>query len=211
MARDTAGEPLGRIVVTGFGPFPGVPENPSAAMLEALRTTPGLLSLDTQYRLVDVAYAAVPLALEAILADAPAALVLTGYSSLAEGLRLEVRAHDYCSPDHQDAFGMRPETSGEMREHIEQLAADLPALAGRVMQAGIPCTLSHDAGAYLCNHIYHQALRRIAAPGADTAAVFVHLPAVAGTPLAEASAGAMPLEAMARGVALIARDLARRD
>jgi pyroglutamyl-peptidase len=211
MAGDTAGEPPGRIVVTGFGPFPGVPENPSAALLQAMRTTPGLLPPDTEYHLVGVSYAAVPPVLEAVLADPPAALVLTGYSSLAEGLRLEVRAHDYCSPDHQDAFGMQPETTGEVRAHLEQLRADLPALAGRVMQAGIACTLSHDAGAYLCNHIYHQALGRIAAQDADTLAVFVHLPAVAGTPLAEASAGAMPLGAMARGVALIARELAGRD
>jgi pyroglutamyl-peptidase len=157
---------------------------------------------------VEVGYAAVPPALEAILADPPAALVMTGYSGLATGLRLETRAHGFCSPDRADAFGLRPEPAGEVRDYLEQLAADLPAIAGQVMQAGIACSISHDAGAYLCNHIYHQALHRIAHCGAGTLAAFVHVPAISGTPLAAASAGSMPLVEMARGVALIATELA---
>lgn len=205
----------GPIVVTGFGPFPGVPDNPSAALVEALRSTPGLLPLDTRYRVIDVGYGAVEPALSAILADPPAALVMTGYSRLANGLRLERRAHDFCSPDREDAFGMRPDLLARegagLREYCEQLAADLPGIAGRVMQEGIACTLSDDCGAYLCNHIYHRALLRIAAEGAETLAAFVHLPAIAGSPLAATSAGAMPLAEMARGVALIATELARRD
>ena len=65
-----------------------------------------------------------------------------------------------------------------------------------------------DCGAYLCNHSYHLALGHIAALGLDTRAVFIHIPAIAGTPLAQTSAGAMPMETMARGVAMVAHALA---
>ena len=204
------GSSSGRIVVTGFRSFPGVQENPSQALVEALRDSPGLLPEDAVCRLLDVSYAAVPPVLAEILADPPAALVLTGFSARATGLRLETRAHDYCSPSHEDAFGYAPETSSEIRENIDQVRADLPAIAGRLAQAGIGCALSDDAGAYLCNHLYYRVLRRIAELDADTLAVFVHVPAITGSALAQTSAGAMPLEVMARGVAMIAEELARR-
>ena len=197
------------IVITGFGQFPGVPENPSHAVIDALRGTPGLLPASASCRKVEVSYAAVPPALDAILADPPAALVLTGFSRSAKGLRLETRAHDYRSPDHEDAFGYRPDAGAAPRYYMEQVRADLPAISCTVSQAGIACGLSDDAGAYLCNHIYHAALSLIVERDLLTLAVFVHLPAIVGTPLAKESAGAMELKTMARGVALIARELAQ--
>ena len=206
----------GRIVVTGFGAFPGVADNPSAAVVAHLRGEPGLLPDDTDYRVIEVGYAAVGPALEAILAKPPRALVLTGYSALAEGLRLERRAHDACSPDHADAFGVRPAPGAAERCWLEPARdgpagldrlAGLDGLAEELAQGGIPCALSDDAGAYVCNHIYHQALLRIARQGAGTRAVFVHLPAITDTPLAESSAGSLPLDAMASGVAMIGRAL----
>ena len=201
----------GRIVVTGFGAFPGVADNPSAALIEWLRGAPGLLPPGTQYRLIEVGYAAVGPALAEILSDPPAALVLTGYSATAEGLRLETRAHDFCSPDRADAFGLRPDARAAQRSWLEPAHDVLPALAGEVARSGIACALSDDAGAYVCNHAYHQALLRIAEQGAATRAVFVHVPAITGTPLAETSAGSMTLGAMAKGVAMVALALAQAE
>jgi len=157
----TAGRPAGWIAITGFGPFPGVCDNPSARLLETFHTVPDLLPAGTALRLIEVGYAAVALAIEEMLADPPAALVLTGYSALAAGLRLETRAHDHCSTDHQDAFGFVPRSGGAIRQYREQLRADLPGIARIVSQAGIECTLSDDCGAYVCNHAYHLALSRI--------------------------------------------------
>lgn len=92
-----------------------------------------------------------------------------------------------------------------------QRGADLPALAQRVREAGLACEMSADGGgAFVCNHLHHEALGRIEATGADIRAAFVHIPAIIRTPLARTSAGAMALGEMARGVALIARELAAR-
>jgi len=209
MTGSDSGGPGGDIVVTGFGRFPGVTDNPSHALIDALRETPDLLPGDAACRLIEVSYAAVPPALDAILADPPAALVMTGFSRRATGLRLETRAHDHRSPEHEDAFGLRPQAGEAIRHYMEQVRADLPAISGTVARSGIDCVLSDDAGAYVCNQTYHTALSRIAARDLPTLAVFVHIPAIAGTPLAGESEGAMELETMARGVALIARELAR--
>ncbi len=204
------GSSAGEIALTGFAAFPGVPDNPSARLLAAMREAPGLLPENTRFRLVEVGYAAVPVVLDELLAEPPRALVMTGYSARATGLRLEQRAHDWCSADRADAFGFVPATA--VREPVwrEQGRIDLAALAERVREAGIDCHVSADGGAYVCNHLYHEVLGRIEAAGADTRAVFVHVPAIAGTPLAASSAGAMALAEMVWGVALIAQGIAAR-
>jgi len=198
-----------RIVVTGFRSFPGVPDNPSQAVVETLAASAGLLPATAGFRLLDTAYAGLSPALEAILAEPPAALVLTGFSALAGGFKLERRASDLCSPKFADAHGVFPQqTMGAPIDLRENRSCDFPAMEAALLAEGFPCQLSDDAGQYVCNNAYHLALKQIAALGLPTRAVFVHLPAIAGTPLARSSASAMKLSDMARGVALIARLLA---
>lgn len=196
-----------RVVVTGFRAFPGVADNPSQRLIEALKSERGLLPDGSACHLIDAAYSAVSPTLEAILEDPPAALVLTGFSAQAMGLRLESRAHDFCSPSHEDAFGFVPPSAGAIREYQDQLRADLHAIAAGLRQDGIDCAVSDDAGAYICNHSYYSALSRIAEYGLPTLAVFVHIPAIAGTPLAQTSAGVMELDTMMGGISSIAAAL----
>ena len=197
------------IVVTGFRSFPGVAGNPSQALVEALQASPGLLPPDTRCNLLETAYAAISPAIEAILSGSPVALVMTGYSALAEGFKLERRASDVCSPKFADAEGVfPPETVGAAIDLRENRDCDFPGLEAALLAEGFSCQLSDDAGQYVCNNAYHVALSRIAALGLPTRAVFVHVPAITGTRLARSSASAMPLAEMARGVALIARLLA---
>lgn len=199
-----------RIVVTGFRSFPGVPDNPSQTLVETLKAAPGLLPAAAEFRLLETAYAAISPALETILADSPRVLVMTGFSALAEGFKLERRASDVCSHQFADAHGFRPaKGTGAAIDLRENRRCDFTGLEAALLAAGIPCHLSDDAGQYVCNHAYHTALSRIAAMGLATRAVFVHLPAIAGTALADTSASSLELEKMARGVALVARLLAK--
>lgn len=204
-----AAKPRAPVVVTGFRPFPGVAANPSQIVVEALQASPGTLPDGAECRLLEVAYAAVPPALDEILVRPPAALVLTGYSALAQGLELERRASSIRSPRFPDARGFCPASRpGAPVDIQENRACDVPALEAALRTRGIACQLSDDCGHYVCNSAYHTALARIAARTLPTRAIFVHLPAVAGTPLAETSASAMELTEMAAGVATIARLLA---
>ena len=204
-----AADPRAPVVVTGFGRFPGVTDNPSQIVVEALQASPGLLPLGAECRLLEVAYAAVPPALEDILARPPAVLVLTGYSTLAQGFKLERRASNVRSPRFADARGFCPAPrTGAPVDIQENSACDFPALEAALRARGIACQLSDDCGQYVCNNAYHTALAQVAARTLPTRAIFVHLPAITGTPLAETSASAMELAEMAAGVATIARLLA---
>ena len=199
--------PGGAVAITGFTAFPGVPDNPSARLVKTLRAGAAPLPPSASFHLLNVSYKAVSAALDDIFADEPAVLLMTGYSARAEGLRLERRAHDFISPDSADAFGLRG--GGEkVGEVLMPTRLDLSAMAECVRNEGIACAVSNDAGAYLCNFIYHQALKRISRQASGTVALFVHVPAIIGTPLARTSAGAIPLATIAEGVALIAARLA---
>lgn len=206
------GEPLRkseRIVLTGFRGFPGVADNPTQLLLEAIAARPSLLPAGAEFRLLETAYAAIPLALEDILREPPAALVMTGYSALARCITLERVARDWRSPDIADAAGYYPLARvGAAVERSENIGCDFGAVAAALVKRGLGCRFSDDAGQYVCNGLYHAALSRIAELRLGTRAIFVHVPAVEGTPLAERSTGSMPLDEMMRGVALIARVLA---
>ena len=171
---------------------------------------PELLGQESGIHLVPVGYDAAEEALEALLMRPPRVLVMTGYSARASGLRLELGAHDHRSTDLADAFGFVPRPSDTLPNWLWQDKTDLAAVADRLSEAGAPCQTSRDGGAFVCNHLYYQALRRIAAGKLDTRAVFIHLPAISGTKLAQEAAGAMDLPIIARTVANIARMLAER-
>lgn len=191
-------------VLTGFRAFPGVSENPAQALVGYLSGTPQALPQGTRLALLDVDYRSVGPAIDALLADPPAALVLTGYSHLAEGVTLEMQASALCAPDKPDAGGFVPQPA---QGPTLQTGIDLTRLQPLV-ERHAPCRISHDAGQYLCNFAYRHALSRAVDHGLPTQILFVHLPALSGTPLAAQSAASLPMQAMAAALARIVHALA---
>lgn len=195
-------------MLTGFRAFPGVADNPTEALLAHLAGQPDLLPRGTRLAMLAVEYRTIGPALDGLLDDGPddgpAALVLTGYSHRATGITLEAVATALCAPD-------KPDVTGFVAVQGEGPALATPIDLG-ALQATIaphaPCSISDDAGQYLCNYAYRHALDRVATRGLATRALFVHLPAIAGTPLAAGSAAALPLDVMVDAVARIAWELA---
>ena len=196
-----------RVVVTGFRAFPGVPDNPSQRVIEYLQAHPEMLPEGAETRLFDVSYDSIEGDIDAVFADPPATLVLTGYSRRADGIVLETLATDACDPGRPDAAGFAPSGQAEEAGFCENEAVDFGRLSAALAERGLPCVLSRDAGAYLCNRSYRLAMQRIAERGCATRAIFVHIPAIAGTPLADESARPMALEEIAEGVTVVAREL----
>lgn len=175
-------------------------DNPTQALVEHLSAHPALLPEGAQLALLDVAYQSTPAAIDALLDMAPGALVLTGYSHRAAGVTLEACASALCAADKPDVLGHVP---APLNGATLSTQADLPALLALLASARIPAEISHDAGQYLCNFTYRHALQRVAERGLATPVLFIHLPALAGTPLAAEAAASLPLADMARAVASI--------
>ncbi len=192
------------LTLTGFRAFPGVADNPTQALVEHFAAHPHALPADTRLALLDVDYCAVGPMLDGLLADPPAALILTGFSAAATAITLEAQASGLCAADKPDICGF---VAAALDHPPLCTALDLAHLHA-VVEREAPCTISHDAGQYLCNYAYARALEQVARRGLPTQVLFVHVPAIAGTPLAETSAASLALEVMAAALARIAAELA---
>jgi pyroglutamyl-peptidase len=173
-----------RVLITGFGAFPGVPFNPTArlaAELAAVRR-PALENVVRTAHVFETSYAAVERALPALLTEVrPDVVLLFGLATRTPYLRIETRALNRRSALFADVQGCHPTRAAIAPRAPMVMQGNAPhqRLAIAARQAGVPARLSHDAGRYLCNYIYWRALELTAC---QPLVQFVHVPAVRGDP-----------------------------
>ena len=193
------------VIVTGFGAFPGVLNNPAELVVRTLETEGLGEGVAAQFEVLDTAYGSVSRRIADLLAQRPAVLVMVGYSRHATALRLERRATNLRSVEHADEHGFQPNAPPAREVALDNLGIDFAKLVVALEGRGIPAELSEDAGDYVCNHCYFEALGAIIGIGLMTRAVFVHIPALDAN---SGGAGVMPLDRIVEGVRVIARELA---
>jgi len=165
-------------LITGFGPFPGAPVNPSGALALALAKTrrPGLLGLRRVAHVFETSYAAVDRDLPVLLArHRPDIVLMLGLAARTPFVRIETRARNAVSmllPDVDGQFcadsAIAPDAPASRRGHAPFVRLIAAARATRAV-----ARISHDAGDYLCNYTYWHALE---ASRSGTLAQFVHIP-----------------------------------
>lgn len=169
-----------RILLAGFGPFPGAPVNPSAALARALarRRRPALAGLDRTVHVFPTNYAAVDRDVPRLLAEKPDIVLIFGLAARRHHLSIETRARNAVSPLFPDASGRN--TSSGLIEHGGPAAligrAPFYRLLGAMRAGAVPVRLSRDAGRYLCNYAYWRALEQ--SPQGRPLVQFVHIPAI---------------------------------
>jgi pyroglutamyl-peptidase len=168
------------ILLTGFGPFPGAPFNPTGPLVEALarrRRTPGVRRVAHIFR---TSYAAVDRELPALIArERPDVVIMFGLAQRTRHLRVETCARNMRSR-HADAAGLRPTESMIAPDGPAMLALRAPArrLVAAARRAGVRTALSHDAGSYLCNYLCWRASEAAGKPKGPRLVAFVHVPHV---------------------------------
>jgi pyroglutamyl-peptidase len=169
-----------RIVLAGFGAFPGVSFNPSAALVDALarRRRPALTGAVFTTHIFATSYAAVDRDLPKLFAEKPDLVLIFGVAGRRRYLSIETRARNAQSVLYPDVSGHRPEHGTIARGKPAALPGNAPfvRLLGAVRPSGFPARLSRDAGRYLCNYVYWRALAK--ARGTPTRVQFVHIPHV---------------------------------
>ena len=172
-----------RILITGFGPFPGAPYNPTPQLVERLLRLrrPAFAEIERIGHVFPVSYRAVDWQLPELLAlYRPDALLMFGLAARTPYLRIETRARNAVSLLWPDAAQQR-----SLRACIAMGAAPgsfgtLPRQLLRAAQAtGIDARLSRDAGRYLCNYLSWRAIEATSSADGPQLAAFVHIPLVA--------------------------------
>ena len=173
------------MLITGFGPFPGVSENPSAQLIEAirdghLRPPPGLA----------IATAVLPTDWEEVLTltpqlyarHRPDAALHFGVAQESRGFRIEKLARNKTQqqPDIQGNLppGSRIRTCSP---HTLRGSMKAESVVLRLRALELPAAISSDAGSYLCNMQYYLSLAERQCRSPLRQALFVHIPAVPTT------------------------------
>lgn len=173
-----------RVLLTGFGPFPGAPFNPTAVLVKALanRRRPALAGIERSTHVFATSYAAVDRDLPKLLAWRPDIVLAFGLAGRRRQLCIETRAHNAASMLFPDASGRRPRDAVIERGGPAALKGRAPFafLLGALRGSRLPARLSYDAGRYLCNYAYWRVLRR--STDGRPLVQFIHIPAVGLTP-----------------------------
>ena len=169
-----------RVLVTGFGPFPGIPHNASASLVLALEKSAAafLPGLSIAAAIVPVVWGQARAALrEAASRFKPDAILHFGVSKRVSGFEIETRALNISGPKEDHAGAIRPEAP-LVPAGSPVLMATLPPshLLGTLKRGGFPAALSGDAGRYLCNALFYWSLSDAGAEGPLVS--FVHIPAL---------------------------------
>ncbi|KAB8292691.1 pyroglutamyl-peptidase I [Bifidobacterium avesanii] len=179
------------VVVCGFDHYDGVEVNPAYEVPRALaeRGLGGPVDADDPLRDADVTVNAVsmpvsftkswPALHEAIEATRPRIVVAMGLKRAARGIALERCATNRVSDDRPDVDNMTPQHDVINPSGPAAYWTRLPlrSILADYTTAGIPATLSSDAGTYVCNSLFYQLLDW-AASQERVVAGFVSLPQV---------------------------------
>jgi pyroglutamyl-peptidase len=168
------------IVLTGFGPFPGMPFNASAELVPRLADATRIQfpTHRTTYEVLPTQWDEAPARLRRLIGKSNVVLALHfGVSASAKGFTLELVGRNV-NAARCDAVGKLPSLR-VLDDGPDLLASTLPAerISARLKRLGLPCSTSDDAGGYLCNALLYHSLAVAHGAGVPHLAGFVHIPA----------------------------------
>jgi pyroglutamyl-peptidase len=184
-----------RVLLTGFGPFPGVPKNPSAWLAQTLAgQLPSQFDGEFDARILPTEWQATALMPRLYTALQPHVMIHFGVSERAETFRIERSAFNRTVPraDAAGALPLRPAIRSEGPHRIDTTLS-AAALAAHLRSCGLPAVASRSAGRYVCNFLYYHSLDWARQQQSTCLVLFVHIPPPSG------KAGPFSQEMLLRG------------
>lgn len=172
-----------RILITGFGPFPGAPYNPTQPLVARLLRLrrPALGDVEMSGHIFPVTYRAVDRQLPEVLTrHRPQALLMFGLASRTPYVRIETRARNAVAtlwPDADHTRVRKGSISGSA--DAMRFGPHTAKLLRAAVGTGIDARASRDAGSYLCNYLSWRAIEATCGGNGPRLAAFVHVPPLA--------------------------------
>jgi pyroglutamyl-peptidase len=172
-----------RILVTGFGPFPGAPYNPTQALVARLTRLrrPAFADVDLSSHIFPVTYKAVDRELPiALTQHEPHAILMFGLAGRTKFVRIETRARNAVTTLWPDAAQTRAR-KGSISDgaDAQRFGPHTAKLLRAAKATGLDVRASRDAGSYLCNYLSWRAIEAVNADNGPRLAAFVHIPPLA--------------------------------
>jgi len=166
-----------RVLITGFGPFPGVADNPSSWLVETLAKQHSAADFKLDARVLPTEWENVALIHRLYEAVQPHVMIHFGVSEDLPVFAIERSAHNRVAP-RTDARGATPEGRKIREGGPPRFDTLFPAakLAAHLRRRGVAARTSRSAGAYLCNFLYYHSLDWALRQETVPPALFVHIP-----------------------------------
>jgi pyroglutamyl-peptidase len=169
-----------RILITGFGAFPGAPFNPTQPLVGRLvrLRRPAFSDVEFSGHIFPVTYKAVDRELPQVLAKhRPHALLMFGLATRTSYVRIETRARNAVTTLWPDADRTRAR-KGSIAGGADALmfGPHTAKLLRAADSTGLDARPSRDAGSYLCNYLSWRAVEAVKANDGPRLAAFVHVP-----------------------------------
>ena len=169
-----------RILITGFGPFPGAPYNPTQPLVARLKRLrrPAFSDVEFIGHIFHVTYATVDRELPLVLAKhRPQALLMFGLAGRTAHMRVETRARNAVTTLWPDADRTRARRGSILSDADARMFGPHTAkLLRAAVGTGIDARASRDAGSYLCNYLSWRAIEAVETEHGPRLAAFVHVP-----------------------------------
>jgi pyroglutamyl-peptidase len=174
-------DPRPKVLLTGFGPFPGVRKNISASLIKwlAFRARTAMPHVRFVTGVLPTEWVRAPSELtELYNQHEPVLAMHFGVASNMRGFRIETRARNSCrmSPDATGALPPLALLSETGADSIP-VTIDAHAIARHLAGRGYFAALSDDAGGYLCNAVLYHSLAEAARRGGRCKIGFIHIAA----------------------------------
>ncbi len=173
------------VLLTAFGPFPGVPENASSVLVPQLADAARRQFYDAEIvtQILPTVWTKAAGLLEDVLQQkTPDICLHFGVSDRANGFVIETRAYNTCELT-EDATGRLPPwptlTSSGPAEHNSTFPAS--DIVTALTALGATATASTDPGRYLCNAVLYHSLQFDADLNLPACTGFVHIPTAFAT------------------------------
>ena len=168
-----------KILITGFTPFPGAPENPTADLVAWVQEgrIKAQNNVKLEARLLPTEFeASVSKLSEHLVEVQPDALLEFGLSAKATGFTLECIARNEigASPDNA---GLKPDEGPIEKDAPLVFPSALPLedFYEALGKSDIPRDFSESAGSYVCNHLFFKTMQ-LPKTQRPALAGFIHIP-----------------------------------
>jgi pyroglutamyl-peptidase len=172
-----------RILLTGFGPFPGAPYNPTQPLVARLMRLrrPAFADVELSSHIFPVTYKAVDRELPVALAKhKPHAVLMFGLAGRTGYLRVETRARNAVTMLWPDAAQTRARKGSIVDgADAQRFGPHTAKLLHAAKGTGLDARASRDAGSYLCNYLSWRAIEAVDAGNGLRLAAFIHIPPLA--------------------------------
>jgi pyroglutamyl-peptidase len=196
-----------KILVTGFAPFDGAAVNPS---WQAARRLDGWAHAGrtVSAREIPCAFGTAIRALAGLIENlAPEAVFLAGQAGGRPDLSVERVAVNLDDADKPDNDGAQPVEAAVVLDGPAAYFASIPVkpIVAALRASGLPASVSHTAGSFVCNHLFYGACHLRATRYPAMKVGFIHVPYGLEQGATHPGAPTMAIEAIAEGLRIAVR------